>query len=462
MRGQTGTIVILCLCLGITSGCRSEHQALGTVPDRTRFEVPANQPFTETGFHLTPDTDYRFRHVEGRVCYQGADRCAPPRGSDVPGDEAWALHLKLGDKLIPYRDGMIVSVDEETELVFYLPEGDTEVYDDDKLPLYGDNQGAYRIEVEVHPTPQDATFRAGVVISPESANGWCEPAVDATMKHLAELGTRQVLLPIPHLTDGRTIWPGPRTPRVLCLVRATEAAREQGLSVGWSVEVNPADRSPRADLDPPDRDAFLAAYAELARVFAGLAQAEGVDLLSAGGGFAALTRSPEDQARWLSLFLDLHTRFFGTLFYTADRTELDQLEPSFWTTCCDRVGVMPDYSLSDATLPTIQQLVAAWKPHIATLRKTFKDTGLRLVLVGSPAYAATTRCAYRPLDAVPGRTPDEICQMEAYKAWFQVFGPESGAFASDHFLSAVSVSDATLPLSPLSRLAEEILINAWK
>jgi len=436
---------------------------LNDLPTRSDLEIPANRPFTETNITLDPGTEYRFRHVGGRVCYQGVDRCAPPRGSDVPGDEAWALHLNLGDELLPYRDGMVLSVDEATELVFYLPEGDSEEYDDDKLPLYADNQGAFRIEVEERPTPRRAGLHPGGVVGSAAADEWCGPEVVEGMKRVAETGARRVLLSVPHLTDGRTVWPGSRTPRTLCLVRATEAAREHGLSVGWSVEVEPADRSPRAALDPRDRDAFFTAYGELARLFAGLARAEDVDLLSPAGGFAALTSEPEDRQRWLRLFLDLHTRYFGTLFYTADRTELEQLDPDFWKNCCDRVGVRPDFSLSDATLPTTQQLVDAWGPHLETLDALFRDTGLRVVLVGAPMYSATTRCAYRPATAaLPGRIPDELCQVEAYRAWFEVFGSEAARFASDHFLGEVTVTGPRSLFSPLGRLAEEILVDAWK
>ncbi len=460
--GRRSVIAILCLGLALTAGCRGDKKALGEQSALHGFEIPANRPFTETELTLVPGVEYRFRHVGGRVCLQGADRCAPPRGSDVPGDEAWALHIKLKDELIPYRDGMILSVEEESLLTFYLPEGDTEAYDDDKMPLYVDNRGAFRIEVEERPTPRAEGLQPGIGVAAVGADGWCAPDVPAGMKRLAELGARQVLLPIPHLTDGRTIWPGTRTPRVLCLVRATEAAREHGLSVAWSVEVDPVDKSGRETLDPKDHEQFFAAYAELARVFAGLAQAEGVDLLSAAGGLAALTRTEEDRQRWASLFLDLQTRFFGPLFYTADRVELGQLDAAFWRTCCDRIGVRPTYSLSDATLPSAQQLAAAWEPHIAPLQAIFDETGLRLVLVDAPAYAATTRCAYRPTDPVPGRITDELCQLEAYRSWFEIFAPAAAGFASDYFLREIPVTGPPSPFSPLSRLAEEILLDAWK
>ena len=462
MQRLARIIIVLCLGWGVATGCRSDPVGLGDLPTTRSFEIPANHPFTETGLTLVPGTEYRFRHVGGRVCYQGADRCTPPRGSDIPGDEAWALHLKLGDELIPYRDGMILTMEEETELVFYLPEGDTEVYDDDKLPLYADNQGAFIIETQEHPAPRAPGLTPGVLLTPAGADGWCAPGISDEMKRLAELGARQVLLPVPHLTDGRTIWPGDRTPRVLCLVRATPAARAHGLSVGWSVEVEPADRSGRETLDPEDRVAFFAAYGELARVFAGLAEAEDVDLLSAGGGLSALTRTPEDRQRWIRLFLDLHTRYFGTLFYTADRVELGQLDAGFWNGCCDRIGIRPDYSLSDATLPGAEQLATAWEPHIETLGAVFEATGLRLVLVGAPAYPATTRCTYRAMDTLPGRISDELCQVEAYKAWFNVFRPAAAQFSSDHFLGEVALVGPPSPLSPISHLAEEVLIDAWK
>jgi hypothetical protein len=462
VRSLNGITVMLCLSVILAAGCRGDQKTLGQLGSLHGFEVPANRPFTETEMTLTPGTEYRFRHVGGRVCYQAADRCAPPRGSDVPGDEAWALHLKLDEELIPYRDGMILSVEEETQLVFYLPEGDSEEYDDDKIPLYADNQGAFRIEVEERPVPRPVGVVPGIAVAPAGADGWCTTGVKEKIKHLAELGARQILLPIPHLTDGRTIWPGTQTPRVLCLVRATEAARENGLAVTWSVELDPVDRSGRETLDPEDREAFFSAYGELARVFAGLAQAEGVDLLSAAGGLAALTRTPEDRQRWAQLFLDLQTRFFGPIFYTADRVELGQLDAGFWKTCCDRVGVRPDFSLSDATLPSAQQLAAAWEPHLEPLEDVFEETGLQLVLVDAPAYAATTRCTYRPMDPVPGRIPDELCQLEAYRAWFDIFEPAATRFASDHFLGEVSVVGPPSPYSPISRLAEEILIDAWK
>jgi len=444
-----------------TAACEGERKALVPLAASHRFEVPADRPFTETGFVLAPDVDYRFRHVSGGICTQGRERCAPPRGSDLPGEEAWALHLKLGDQLVPFRDEMVLSVDTQTELVFYLPEGDSEDYDEDKLPLYADNRGSFGIEVLENEIPPQAGLGSGVVLRAATADAWCGAGVGEQVKALAALGADSVLLPVPYLTDGVTLWPGTRTPRALCLVRATHAAREHGLSVGWSLELERADRGPLAELEPPDRVAFLAGYGEMARLYAGLAASEEVELLSAGKGLVSLTRTPEDRRDLLRLFLGLHTRYYGLLTYTARHEELAVLEPSFWTTCCDRVGVVPGWSLSDATLPASAPLVVAWAPYVEALRRTFEATGLRLALVDAPAYPATTACAWRPLDTVDGRIPDELCQREAYRAWFQVFGEDAAAFVSDAFLGEVIVGGPASPLSPLGRLAEEIVRDAW-
>jgi hypothetical protein len=461
MTRRMGLLLLLTL-VGLAACTKQEPRlplhSMGT------FEIPGNEPFHQTGYDLVPGRYYMFHHRAGTVCVQGQKGCAPPRGSDVPGEECWGLRLQVGDEYVLLRDRLILSVEEPTPLVFYLPEGEEIEWSDAKRPYYEDNTGSWTIEVVTFNEAPEVEWLQGANVTSYSAGGYCGPGMGSLLRRLVTLGANAVLFVVVYETDGVDIYPANFSPRSYCLTKATWQARELGLKVGWNLHVDPPGMgSWRGTLQPPDKDAFFAEYRRFARYYAGLAQDNGVEILVPATEMVSLTQTKEDKDRWLSIFAELHGVFFGTIFYGADRSEFTELGTDFWHNCCDVAGLTPWYTLSEKASPDATELQEAWKPIAENLHKFAQAVQMQLVLVEAPGYRALESCAAEPADYVTRKKEGVLCQSEAYKAFLRTFTPDDKQLISGHFIWEIGVDgEPRTDYSPLDTITESILKQAWK
>ncbi|MBM4352988.1 MAG: hypothetical protein FJ109_04215 [Deltaproteobacteria bacterium] len=453
-------MLVLLLGGGIVSGCgkpreRVPLQEVGT------FRIEAGQPYLRTGFDLVPDMYYLFRHVGGKVCFQGDRRCSAPRGSDLPGEEAWGLQVMVDGQPVPVRDGTVLTVAGPGELVFYLPEGEEITYSDDKLSLYQDNTGHWEVRVEVFSHAPQPDWIQGVSLTSYSAGGYCHPDLQAILKRIQAMGANTVQFVVVFQTDSRSIYPVDYSPRDFCLVQATQAARRLGLRVGWNLHVDPPDNGWRGELQPPDHKTFFNAYREFAVFYAQMAADNHVSFFIPATEMVSLTRTAEDRNRWLSIFHELHSEFFGPITYGADRVELPVLDDDFWNACCDQIGLTAWYSLTSDPHPTATELDPAWNRQIGTLERYAEAAQMRILLVET-GYRAIEGCATEPADYLRQARTDELCQVESFKALFKAF-PDSRR----QLFSGLLIWETTAPgekltdYSPLDRVSESIIRQAW-
>ena len=348
------------------------------------FRVQGEEPYTRTGFTLMPGTYYMFLHQGGSVCIQPDRRCGPPRGNDLPGHEAWGLFIEVGGDLVQIRDRLILNVESETPLVFYVPDGEELPFSESNLPLYEDNSGYWDIEVMTFDQAPDPGFTQGVSITSYSVDGYCSPEMETMLKSLKSSGADAVQYVAVHETDSKTIFPALFSPRAYCLVQATETAHRLGLEVSWNLHVDPKRDGWRGALQPDDRAKFIAAYGETARFFAGLAQEHGVEYFVPATEMVSLMEDQEDRDSWGAMFLDLHSIYFGTILYAADRTEYEYLGEHFWKSCCDAIGITPWYTLTADPNPTESQLLEAWKPIVGEMEKFADRVTMRIILTEAP------------------------------------------------------------------------------
>lgn len=427
------------------------------------FSVDGKQPFLETGYDLVPGRYYQFFHRGGAVCVQDKKRCSAPRGSDVPGEEAWGLKLKVGDEYIQLRDRMVLSVESTTPLTFYIPEGEVMDWSEDKRSYYEDNSGAWDIEVLTFSEAPDVDFIRGANLTSYSADGYCSPELPALLRRLNTLGANAVQFVVVYETDGKTIYPANYSPRAFCIAKATKEARKFGFSVGWNLHVDPPNDGWRGALQPPDHAAFFAEYRSFARYFAALAQDHEVDFLIPATEMVSLMVTDEDQNAWLAIFNDLHSLFFGTIYYAADRSEFAQIDGDFWRSCCDAVGITPWYTLSDKPVPDALELKAAWKETTINMEKFADATHLRIILPEGPGYRAQEGCAIEPADYLVTARRNDLCQAEAYKAFLQTFTSDKRQLIAGYYLWEITVAgEKGSGYSPLESITESILKQAWK
>jgi len=454
--------VFLFLPVIAASACKTEEQHTPLTSVGV-FEVEGSQPFLDTGYDLVPGSFYMFVHRSGGVCFQADHACAPPRGSDVPGEEAWGLRVVLKDSYVPVRDRMILSVDETTPLVFYVPEGEEEEWKEDKKELYGDNSGSWTMEVVAFSSAPESDWTQGVNVTSYSGDGYCSGEVDDLLRRLKGLGANAVQLVVVYETDGESVYPVEFSPRSFCIVRATQAAHELGFKVGWNLHVDPPEDGWRGELQPKDKKAFFSSYRQFAVYWATLAREWDVEMLVPATEMVSLTEKEEDRNSWISIFLELHTIFPGLIYYAADRVEYARLDGDFWSACCDAIGVTPWFPLSDEEAPSAETLVAAWKEPVRELMQFSDAVKMRVYMPEGPGYRAVEKCAAEPADYLTEAPPSDLCQSEAYKAFLKVFQPSQRQMLAGYFLWEVRVpgEDGETLYSPLSRITESVLKQGW-
>jgi len=455
-------LLSLLLISGLMTAC---NKPAPRIPLHTvgTFEVVGNQPYTRTGYDLVPGRYYMFYHRAGTVCVQQDRSCSPPRGKDIPGEEAWGLKLKVGSEYLQIRDRLILSVQETTPLDFYLPEGDELEYSEAKLPYYEDNTGSWTIEVTAFQEAPEVEFWQGANITSYASEGYCGTKPGATMRRLVALGANAVQFVVVYETNSKYVYPVTYSPRAYCIVQATNEAKELGLKVGWNLHVDPPDNGWRGAIEPEDRDTFFASYREFATYYAALAQEHGVDFLIPATEMVSTMKTKEDRDRWLSIFADLHGTFFGLIFYAADRVEYTELDSSFWHSCCDLVGMTPWYTLTEKPVPQADELEAAWKPIATNMDRFVNAVKMRMVLVEGPGYRSLESCATEPADYLVNKKPSDLCQVESYKAFLRTFTPARRKTIAGYFIWEINLDDEDLSnYSPLDSISENILKLAWK
>jgi hypothetical protein len=455
------SLVILVLSAALVASCstppsRTPLQSVGT------FEVPGNAPFFNTGFDLVPGRYYMFMHRGGTVCVQQNKACSPPRGKDIPGEEAWGLKLKIGDEYVQIRDRLILTVDNPTPLEFYIPEGDELEYSESKLPYYEDNTGSWTIEVITFQEPPEVTFWKGANVTSYTSETYCGDEMGTMLRRLVSLGANAVQFVVVYETDLESIYPVSYSPRAFCIVQATQVAKDLGLAVGWNLHVDPPENGWRGAIEPPDRKAFFESYREFAVYYAGLAQLHNVDYLIPATEMVSTMATKEDQNRWLSIFSDIHGVFFGEVFYAADRVDFAQLSGDFWHSCCDLVGMTPWYTLSDKPLPDAKEMEEAWKPIARNLERFSQAVKMRMVLVEGPGYRRLESCATEPADYLTKKKPSDLCQLEAYKAFLRTFTAAQKQTLAGYFIWEINLDkEDHSDYSPLDSITESVLKQAW-
>lgn len=120
---------------------------------------------------------------------------------------------------------------------------------------------------------------------------------------------------------------------------------------------NPRGSEWRGVIEPPDWDDWWKQYEEFVLYFADIAREGGAVAMTIGSELVS-TESHTD--RWTTLIEKARKRFYGGLLgYSAN---WDHYRPvKFWDRL-DFIGMTSYYTLADTDNPTIEQIVARWKP----------------------------------------------------------------------------------------------------
>jgi hypothetical protein len=394
--------------------------------------------------------------VGGEACFQNGARCSAPQGSNRHGAEAWALHLKVGTELVPFRNDMLLDLPAQQELVFYVPEGDQLDYTKEKLPLYEDNTGSYTIRVtRLYGMPPRQPIKGAQILN-RTKDSYCRKAMVGLLGDLKKLGATHAAFSLDLVHSQGSILPATNSADSFCVGKAVETAHELGLEAILRVSLSgdPA--------DPKTAKAFRAELEKTLRTSAALASALAVDLLVFGPGM--IPPGPGGAEELAQLLSALHGSFFGKLAYAATPEDLKRLEPAFFSTCCDLTALAAQWPLSTEPLPAPKDLKVAWKPYLLSI-KTLSDAATSpVLLLDAPAAPAKTYCAKWPslLGTAGDEAQGEACQTAVYTAFSDLFFRENPSLTAGHVVKDFAIpGERPSDFSPIDHKALEILDNVW-
>ncbi len=167
-------------------------------------------------------------------------------------------------------------------------------------------------------------------------------------------------------------------------------------------------------------------YRAFALYYARLAERAQCDQYCIGTELVQMTTAHPDE--WRALITQLRKEYRGPLTYAAHwEHELDEIP--FWD-MLDFIGVSAYYPLAAPEHASVDQLVAAWKPHRKRLQ-TVADRFHRPVLFLEVGYRAVSGCHLTPWTYTGGQ-PDPQAQARAYEALFRAFA-SSGWWKGTYF-----------------------------
>ena len=217
-----------------------------------------------------------------------------------------------------------------------------------------------------------------------------------------------------------------------------------------------------------DDDREWAKWFENYRVFilhyAALAEKNGIEALCIGTELRY--SSLEHPERWRALIRQIRAVYHGRLTYAANwYGEYDSIE--FWD-ALDFIGVQAYFPLSEAPRPSVDDLIAGWKPHVDALRAGSRRFGKPIVFT-EIGYRSTTTAAVEPWswpehDGKDTPVADAQTQSRCFDAFFRAMWDKEwfgGAYIWKWYPEgAPSRTSADTDFTPQGKPAEKV-IRTW-
>ena len=251
----------------------------------------------------------------------------------------------------------------------------------------------------------------------------------------------------------------------------TELARERGIRTLLRPHIwlsGVPDGKWLADVtmkDDADWQRWFESYGAFILHYAQLAEELGIEALSVGAELRTATTTRE--ADWRRLIGRVREVYHGRLTYAAKwHAEFEQI--AFWD-ALDFIGVQAYFPLTDGTTPTVAELEAAWRPHLAAIERLARRSGKPVVFteIGYRSVpGATARPWEWPAAPEPVTEAGLNVQADAYEAFFRTFWRRDwfgGAYLWKWFPGLEHrPGPPTAEFSPQNKPAERVLARWYR
>ena len=180
---------------------------------------------------------------------------------------------------------------------------------------------------------------------------------------------------------------------------------------------NPGSGEWRGKLQPRDPEAWWEDYENFILHFAKIAQKTHAEVYIIGSELVSLTGEVE---RWRRLIGKVRKAYAGRITYSAN---WDHYFNVTWWGELDLIGMTSYYDLVGENKPTLEVLLAAWKPikkEILAWQGKFK----RPIMFTEVAWPNQEGCAKAPWNYYGSTTPDPATQANCFEAFFRTWENE--------------------------------------
>ncbi len=246
------------------------------------------------------------------------------------------------------------------------------------------------------------------------------PEADASLAHLVETGASWISLIVTFYQDNVSstrIYATEATPTDEDLIHVFHRARALGLKVMlkphldlWNDPAHWRGQIGQTFTRETEWQDWFVSYRAFIEHFARLAADHGADQFCVGTELSGTTHRAAD---WRKIVAAVRTIYSGPLVYAANHSG-EETNLSWWD-AVDYIGVDTYYSLSAKNNPTLAELKAAWKPHVATLAG-LATKWQKPILITEIGYRSLDGAASRPWDWQAQGPVDLKEQADCYQA----------------------------------------------
>ena len=252
------------------------------------------------------------------------------------------------------------------------------------------------------------------------------------------------------------------------ITQAIQDAQARGLQILLKPHLGGADGTWSGNLTPNDADAFFESYKAHILDLARIAEANDVEVFSLGNEMGELY-GPEYTDYWLDIITDVRDIYSGDVTIAAQYWQAGNIE--FWDEL-DFIGINGYFPLSDAPVPTVEKLIAAWTTMDSGLAQWLGMSVVDYTQSLSEQYdlpVIFTEIGFRSIEGAASDPGDydlvgevsEEAQANMMEAFMQVWG-EQGDWFEGSFLWGWNVAQGQdNDYSVQDRLAEEIVADAY-
>ncbi|MBD3322439.1 MAG: hypothetical protein GF350_15160 [Chitinivibrionales bacterium] len=240
-------------------------------------------------------------------------------------------------------------------------------------------------------------------------------------------------------------------------IAACSGVIESGLNLVVKPHIDVTSGTPRAEIEPVDRNAWKGSYLEFVLHYATIAENAGAAVFSVGTEFMALSKDTE---LWEEIIDSCQTRFHGELTYSACPQEA--LSVGFWDRL-DYIGVNAWFPVSKREQPALEDMLFAW----STWKTMLRDISLRFgraVLITEIGYMNSSRTAKNPGDFAAAGARDDQLQADCYRAALIAAGEMDFLHGMVWWQWELNTPDVAggVDYTPEGKPAEMILQEYWR